>query len=168
MIEIGLVETGSASRPQHHSVKPAPHRDCLCHIKASPGLPGREAKEPPAGSSTAPHTYDTYMTILITFFIHFQYVSIMGLKLAPSFLPFHLPAVSLWRVFGPRIGSIDEASLTFNEASSDELALESYCLLLPQSPNKVLMRTFPQFVPKAQSFLTASQTESIQKISRKY
>lgn len=100
--------------------------------------------------------------MLITLSIRLQYVSIMGTKLAPSTLPFHLAAVSLWCVFGPWKGCIDEPSLTFNEASSDELALESYCLLLPQSPNKVLMRTFPQFLPKALSFLTASQAESIQ------
>lgn len=167
MIEIGLVETGSASRPQHHSVKPVLHRDCLCHIKASPGLAGREGKEPPAGSSTATATathtltHATYMNMLITFSIRLQYVSIMGTKLAPSTLPFHLAAVSLWCVFGPRKGCIDEPSLTFNEASSDELALESYCRPLPPRPNKVLMRTFPKIVPKALSFLTASQTESI-------
>jgi len=98
------------------------------------------------------------MNLLITSSIYIQHVSIMGTELAPSSLPFHLPAVSLWCVFGQQIECIDEPSLTFNEASSDELASESYRFLLLWSPNKVLMRTFPYIVPKAQSFLTASQT----------
>lgn len=156
------METGSASRPQHHSVKPALHRDCLCHIKASAGLAGREAKEPPAGLSTATHTRHIHEHA--DHILHPTPICLHYGHKAGSFHPvFYLTAVSLWCVFWPWKGCIDEPSLTFNEASSDELALESYCLLLPQSANKVLMGTFPQFVPKTLSFLTASQIESIQK-----
>lgn len=98
---------------------------------------------------------------MITSSIYIHRVCKRGAELALSFSPFQSPCSVFVRcVFGQRIGCTDKPSLTFNEARSDELASESHCLLLSWSPNKVLMRTFAPFVPKAQIFLTASQTES--------
>lgn len=145
----------SGDRPLHPghsiSVKPALHRDSLCHIKASPDLAGRKAKEPPAGSFRATHTSHIW-----THWSPPPSIPNVSPRGAQSWLfpvrRFNPPAVSLWCVFGQRIGCTDKPSLTFNEAHSDELASESHRLLLSWGLNKVLMRTFAPFVPKAQIF----------------
>lgn len=56
----------------------------------------------------------------------------MSTNLAPSTLLFILVQFGFGVYLEHRC--IDEPSLTFNEESTDDLALDSYCLPSPQSP----------------------------------